>query len=823
MTYARMTTYFRSHSRPLPPLGILGGGLAVGMAMFLTPPHAGAQDFENAVAGEIGKREMALLQVNHYLSEGDNYLEEGDLARAFTNFRKAFELVPQDDSGDAFRVTAEQRYGDVTVAYAEKLVDMNRQKEARMIIDEVLDVQRVPDHKGAKEMQTRLADPEWVPPGKTAAHMRKVDDVTRALGEANSALEMGEFDDATTKFAEVLNADETNTAAREGLIKASHMSRDYRDAAYDQTRAQLLDELAAKWEFTDPTNGGGVMRPTDTPELGSLQDAPLSESIARKLASIMIPEVNLQGMTIETVVRYLEQISKANDPAGTGVNFVLSTSAGIDRARPITMSMNSVPLLVLVQYVTEFVGAKFRIDQFAVEIVPQDEEDTTMISRSFTVQPDFFTSDGGLDGGGASDDPFGGTAQVNVVSEKAFLEQNGVTFPEGASAQYLPLSNKLTVRNTLSNLDLIDNLVSSASGGPQRQIVIKVTTMDVRQENLEEIGFDWLVAPFRLQNGNQVLGGGGSTVPAVETTGVLPNATNPNSDFGFVDPITGEVFGGQRVTGGIRSGPSAIGVDALEQIIGTDRETALSTSLSPGIFSVAGQMTDPQFQVVMRGLNQHKNSDIVTSPTVTVKPGHRARVESGVEFMYPVEFDPPELPQEVTTGVGAGIFPVTPAHPTTFEMRPLGFTLEVEPAISPDGQMVDLALSPEFVEFIGFVNYGSPITAAGTDALGNPTNVLVTDNQILLPVFSTIRNQVNASIYDGSTLVIGGLSEERRDTITDKVPIVGDLPFVGRLFRGDIDRTKTRAVVIFVTVKIIDAQGVRVNGPSSTSSIIDAE
>jgi hypothetical protein len=79
------------------------------MAMFLTPQRAAAQDFENAVAGDIGKREMSLLQVNHYLSEGDNYLEEGDLARAFTNFRKAFELVPVGDSGDPFRVTAKQR------------------------------------------------------------------------------------------------------------------------------------------------------------------------------------------------------------------------------------------------------------------------------------------------------------------------------------------------------------------------------------------------------------------------------------------------------------------------------------------------------------------------------------------------------------------------------------------------------------------------------------------------------------------------------------------------------------------------------------------
>lgn len=787
--------------------------------MFLTPLSASAQDFENAVAGEIGRREMALVQVNHYISAGEDYLAQADVARAFVNFRKAFELVPEGDAGLAFRDIASERYADATVAYAEKLVVEGRQKQAREIIEEVLDAQRVPNHAGAKAMQGRLADPEWVPPGQTAAHMKKVDGVTRLLGEGNSLLGIGEYDEATSRFAEVLDIDETNTAARQGLERASQMASTYLDSARDQARAQLLDELAEKWEYNESSASGRSLRSKEVIDLGSMGDAPLSESIARKLSSITIPEVNFSGMSIEPVTRYLEQVSKLNDPTGEGVNFVLSSAEGIDRSRPITMSMKSVPLLVLVQYVTEFVGAKFRIDQYAVEIVPQDEEDTTMVSRTYRVPADFFTI------GAASGDDSGGAfgATVNVVSAQGFLAQNGVAFPEGASAQYLPSSNRLTVFNTRTNLDLVSSLVEATTGGTPKQVMIKVTTMDMRQESLEELGFDWLVSPFRLQSGNQVLGGGGTSVAPLDTTGILPNTTNPNSDFGFYDGTTGEVFGGQRVTAGVRSGPSALGVDALEGIIGVDRENAFSGSLAPSIFSIAGQLTDPQFQVVMRGLNQHKNSDIVTAPTVTVKPGHRARVDSGIEFIYPIEFDPPELPQEVSTGVGAGIFPVTPAHPTTFETRNLGFTLEVEPAINAEGNMVDLALSPEFSEFIGFVNYGSPITAAGTDILGNPTNVLVTDNQILLPVFNTIRSQVSTTIYDGATLVIAGLSEERRDTIADKVPIVGDLPVVGRLFRGDINRTKSRAVVIFVTVKIIDAQGALVNRSYDTSGIPGVE
>ena len=99
---------------------------------------------------------------------------------------------------------------------------------------------------------------------------------------------------------------------------------------------------------------------------------------------------------------------------------------------------------------------------------------------------------------------------------------------------------------------------------------------------------------------------------------------------------------------------------------------------------------------------------------------------------------------------------------------------------------------------------------------------MVTDNQILLPVFNTIRKTLNASVYDGATVVIGGLTEDRRDTITDKVPIVGDLPVVGRFFRNNIDRAKSRAVVMFVSVKIIDAKGSRVDR-ASMSALPDSD
>ena len=162
------------------------------------------------------------------------------------------------------------------------------------------------------------------------------------------------------------------------------------------------------------------------------------------------------------------------------------------------------------------------------------------------------------------------------------------------------------------------------------------------------------------------------------------------------------------------------------------------------------------------------------------------------EFIYPTEYDPPEIPQEFfgggiqggggLGGLGGGLaglggggggaaggFPVTPANPTSFEMRPVGVTLEVDPVVGPDGFTLELNIAPEVTEFEGFVNYGSPIQTGAVDALGQPTTVVLTENRIEQPVFSTRKLTTSVTIWDGQTVAIGGLIREDVQNVQDKV------------------------------------------------------
>jgi general secretion pathway protein D len=151
--------------------------------------------------------------------------------------------------------------------------------------------------------------------------------------------------------------------------------------------------------------------------------------------------------------------------------------------------------------------------------------------------------------------------------------------------------------------------------------------------------------------------------------------------------------------------------------------------------------------------------------------------------------------------------PVTPTTPTAFQMKPIGVTMEVDPTVGSDAYTIDLTMSPEVNEFEGFVNYGSPIQTGSTDALGNPTTIVLTENRIPQPVFSTRKLSTSVTVWDGQTVAMGGLIREDVQDVEDKVPLLGDLPYVGRLFQSKSEDHFKRNLMVFVTAKLIDPSG----------------
>src|SRR5438874_3839695 len=511
----------------------------------------------------------------------------------------------------------------------------------------------------------------------------------------------------------------------------------------------------------------------------------------------------------------------------------------------ITITLNQVPLGEALRYIAAQAGLKVKVEPYAVSVIPITEQSNDLITKEYRVPPDFITTSltgRSLLGRGAytkapgtaapigtgkdTQEATGGTQLVALEGAKEFLETQGVAFPPGASANFLPQSSRLIVRNTQDNLDLVDAIVEGMNLAVPKQVEIEAKFVEVSQNNLKELGFDWLLGPFNLGT-RKIFGSGGTSGLGTPVNPanfpVLDSQGNPvaNAGTSFPSNGTGSAPGGTAggpVTAGNRSRNGAISVDALDARLFPSMGTS---AVAPGIFSLAGVFTQPQFQVVMRALNQKKGVDLMSAPQVTTKSGQRALIEIVREFRYPTTFTPPQIPSLTTTTaptvlngvlVPAPAQPIiaAPTTPQNFETRNTGVTLEVEPVVGPDGQTIDLNLVPQVVEFEGFINYGSPINAIAVNTVAGISiskAVTLTENVINQPVFSTRKLTTNVSVWDGQTVVLGGLMREDVQKTEDKVPIIGDVPLVGRLFRTNVDQHIKRNLVIFVTARLITPAG----------------
>jgi general secretion pathway protein D len=564
-------------------------------------------------------------------------------------------------------------------------------------------------------------------------------------------------------------------------------------------------------------------------------------------------------------------------PVGPGAAPVVAPVAGPAGAR-ITVTLDNIPLGEALRYIATQAGLKVKVEPYAVSIIPLSEQSNELITKRYHVPPEFFgapldvgeylservsasqqiqQATGGAtqplvseriidknkqgfiaatQGGGTQGAELTQTVRQQLYNDRQlvgrataqqYLESLGVRFPVvyefgadgkellgpdgkpkikgGAGASFMPQSSMLIVTNTQDNLDLVDALVEEAWRNQPRQVEIESKFVEINQNNLKELGFDWLLGPFSL-NG-KVFGAGGTA-----GNGAPVNAAN----FPFVDPVTGNPIGQDPVTAGNRSGNFAISANALDALLVPGLGQAVGAA--PGIFGLAGVFTNPQFQVVIRALNQKKGIDLLSAPRVMTKSGQRAIVEVIREFRYPKTYTQPQVPSiGSTTTVVGGVVPVvvTPTTPSEWETRNTGVTLEVEPVVGGDATTIDLNLVPQVVEFEGFINYGSPINAVGVNTIGGAITtsvpVLLTQNVINQPVFSTRKVTTSVSVYDGQTVVLGGLMREDVQKTEDKVPIIGDIPLIGRAFRTNVEQHTKKNLVIFVTAKIITPAGVPLN------------
>ena len=827
----------------------------------------GSSGLSGLAEREMIRRQNAVSEGDQLLAEGRAAYAKGDYQQAVDKYKQALDRLPAAPMVSDRRESYIAHLSDASVALAMQDRKIGKYTEARTLLEGVLAVD--PENPAAKREIGFLDDPIRTNPALTYEHTQNIDKVRRGLYTAEGNYNLGKYDNAKREYENVIRIDPYNSAARRGLEQLSQAKSDYYRAAYDHTRAELLGQVDAAWELAVPAEAPTFNVDTQGPSIDSGV-----AYITEKLRRIVIPQINFDDTTVEEAIDFLrmratELDTTELDPSKKGVNFVIrrprttpvgaaAPDAGLDAAAAPTLALGggdlgtlrvkelrlrNVPLAVALKYICDQTKLRYKVDDFAVTLVPQTESGEDIFTRTFSVPPDFaagLDSAGEAGGGGAAAaaDPFAaapaGASSRTLTARRPIIEllkQSGINFAEGSSAT-LSSSGALLVTNTPTELDKVEQLVQAGRSNKPKQVKITTKFVEISQENNDELGFDWIISPFGI-GGETVFGAGGTIGSGTPRTG--NDFTGPGIP-GI--PLAGGANVSNISTAGTRSGDSAINRNNIDAILNNPNRTAQTANVAPGILSLTGLFSDGQVKMIMRGLAQKKGTDLMTAPSVTARSGQKATIEIIREFIYPTEYEPPELPNSVgtnsTTGGGSilgpgGIlipgnqsssgFPVTPATPTAFQTRNTGVTLEIEPTIGENDFVIDLRFVPEIVEFEGFINYGSPIQAPGTDALGNPISTIITENRIEMPVFSVRRVNTALTIYDGYTVAVGGLMREDVQNVEDKVPILGDIPIIGRLFQTKAENKIKSNLIIFVTAQIIDATGRPLRGADAGGSV----
>ena len=837
-----------------------------------------AQNPDSVAQQEIQRRQAAIPRGEAALAQGNAAMKAKNYTLANQEFKTAVTYLPDAVVSGKAHDEALAGFCKSGVILAEARIAQGDYVGAEAILSEILSDRYDPNCREAAQLLAHLRQPGYFNKTMGPNFLAKVEEVKQLLTEADGFYKSGRYDLAFKRYDQVLKLDPYNTAARRGQEQIDNTKYKYGVQAYDETRARSLWEVEKGWEepvhaygktvgpVTDAyaREAGGTARITN--KLNTIiiprvefRDASIREAIdfLREQAVENDPSEGKKGVDIVLRMTPLGQVAPppvpvapaagtpgaAAVPAGAPTGGTKPVTAGPVVARPvvaaaaaeprITLTLNQIPLGEALRYIAAQAGLKVKVEPYAVSVIPISEQSNDLITKEYRVPPDFIsttltgstllgrgaytkapgTAAAVVPGGTGKDtqESTGGQQLVNREGAKDFLEAQGVAFPPGASAAFLPQGSRLIVRNTQDNLDLVDAIVEQLNLAIPKQVEIEAKFVEVTQTNLKELGFDWLLGPFKV--GSQGAFGSGGTTGLTTGPGVGADPNFPLSP-NAVDPLNPNTLSsGQFPVTGNRTGSAAISANALDALL---FPTLGTSAAAPGIFGLAGVFTNPQFQVVLRGLNQKKGVDLLSAPKVTTKSGQRAVIEIVREFRYPVTFTPPQVPS-ITGGTGGtgtvSIEVVTPTTPNTFETRNTGVTLEVEPVVGPDGVTIDLNLVPQVVEFEGFINYGSPIFGVNPNLISGSTvpTVLLTQNVINQPVFSTRKVTTNVSVWDGQTVVIGGLMREDVQKVEDKTPIIGDIPIIGRAFRTNVDQHVKRNLVIFATVHLITPGGLPVN------------
>ena len=628
-----------------------------------------------------------------------------------------------------------------------------------------------------------------------------ISEVDRLWNEARAAYSSGYWERARESVEEILLIEPDHNAARRLAQRIDEEMEADPLLWRRETRRSLIAEVEQSWRRPN-----AAVAASDDAGFG----APGSNPLMQELESIRIPSVSFSSVELQRVVSTLSDLSREFDSNQQGMHGVNIIVIDPQNRRPaVSLTLRDLSLRRILDFITDSIGYQYEVQSDAVVLRPGGETSTLdteffPITRSTVIR--MTGIGGGLASGGVSaavDDPFsptpvsgvnapGGGSEAEAL--KQFLQQAGVDFANQPGANLAYDGSAMIVTQTSRNIERIRNILNRYND--VRQVEIEAKFMEVQEGALEEFGVAWNV--IHGQNGDPSYLATGGTSNRTLATAFSPNATGTSGRITSPETMIDSIDSLGNPVSETRPGTNL-------PIVNNPPNFPGSVDLGEGsdpLAMIQGMIGDFNVNAVVTALSRQTGSDLLSAPKVTVLSGNPATITVAQELRYPTSYG--EVRSEVGSSArdssSAGVT-ITAGTPQDFEMRKVGVELRVTPTVEEDDYSISLDLNPRVTEFEGFVEYGGQSVA-----ISNDTTVTVPSG-FYQPIFSTREVSTKVTLWDGATLVMGGLTREEIKTIDDKVPILGDIPGLGRLFRSEGETTQKRNLLIFVTANLVSPGG----------------
>jgi len=431
-----------------------------------------------------------------------------------------------------------------------------------------------------------------------------------------------------------------------------------------------------------------------------------------------------------------------------GLNIVADEALTSDKQ--LTVSVRDVPLKELMSYIARNMGIAFHLSENMIWVTESPEPPgagPTLETRVYRLRQGFIPAPAAGGGGGGGDDAFslGGGGGFGGEGDNELEDALETFLTDGPDGATYRIFRS---RNLLIVKNSRENLrlVEELIRELDRQplqVLIEARFITIGREDLLELGFD--IPEFSLDGKDKDKESEVMTMDASST------------------------------------------FDAF-------KKKAVGHNLA-----LTGILGNHTYKAVLHALEENGQARTLSAPRITVVNNQSARIRKGDKMYYFEEYEVQSV-DEGQEGTSNELAPT--GSPTELE---LGITLNVNVNIGNDGETIMLSLQPEIKQFQKWLNFTTSGSSDGENDTG--TDAEQPGGLVSLPMVDESTVQTTVVVKSGETVVLGGMLQTKKNSTIRKIPILGDVPLIGPLFRHTEEAEEPEHLLIFVTGTVINDSG----------------